>query len=134
MSATRIRIDPDDPSSLPEGRIDRARGDATTVVEIAVQQHEDEAMSDMPRTAATRARASEARLHGSLEDAVMPVLGTSAAKRTWVKASFDLLWDYGEFSPFEVALDAWKEGDMELYEAALADDAWFTEIEEAARE
>ena len=51
MSTTRVRIDPDDPSTLPEGRIDRARVDATTEVEIAAQEREDEAMQDMARYA-----------------------------------------------------------------------------------
>ena len=43
MSTTRVRIDPDDPSTLPEGRIDPARVDATTEAEIAAQEREDEA-------------------------------------------------------------------------------------------
>ena len=53
MSTTRIRIDPDDPSTLPEGRIDTARVDATTEAEIAAQEREDEAeaMQDMARYA-----------------------------------------------------------------------------------
>jgi len=56
MSTTRVRIDPDDPSTLPEGRIDPARVDATTEAEIAAQQREDEAeamqdMADMARYA-----------------------------------------------------------------------------------
>ena len=53
MSTTRVRIDPDDPSTLPEGRIDPARVDATTEAETAAQEREDEeeAMQDMPRYA-----------------------------------------------------------------------------------
>ncbi|MCY4462053.1 MAG: hypothetical protein OXC26_16945 [Albidovulum sp.] len=49
MSTTRIRIDPDDPSTLPEGRIDPARVDATSEAETAMQEREDEAeaMQDM---------------------------------------------------------------------------------------
>ena len=49
MSTTRIRIDPDDPSTLPEGRIDPARVDSTSEAEIAMQEREDEAeaMQDM---------------------------------------------------------------------------------------
>ena len=43
MSTTRIRIDPDDPTTFPEGRIDTARVDATTETEIAAQEREDEA-------------------------------------------------------------------------------------------
>ncbi len=53
MSTTRVRIDPDDPATLPEGRIDPAVVDATTEAEIAAQQEEDdaEAMQDMARYA-----------------------------------------------------------------------------------
>ena len=54
MSTTRIRIDPGDPATLPEGRINPAVVDATTEAEIALQQQEDEAqaMQDMaPETA-----------------------------------------------------------------------------------
>ncbi|MDE0623682.1 MAG: helix-turn-helix domain-containing protein [Bryobacterales bacterium] len=53
MSTTRIRIDPDDPATFPEGRIDPVVVDATTEAEIAVQQKEDdaEAMQDMARYA-----------------------------------------------------------------------------------
>ncbi|MDE0107534.1 MAG: helix-turn-helix domain-containing protein [Bryobacterales bacterium] len=53
MSRTRIRIDPDDPATFPEGRIDPLVVDATTEAEIAVQQKEDdaEAMQDMARYA-----------------------------------------------------------------------------------
>ena len=49
MSTTLIRIDPDDPSTLPEGRIDPARVDATSEAETAMQEREDEAeaMQDM---------------------------------------------------------------------------------------
>ena len=51
MSTTRIWIDPDDLSTLPEGRIDPERVDATTEAEIAAQKREDEkeAMQDMAR-------------------------------------------------------------------------------------
>ena len=53
MSTTRVRIDPDDPETFPEGRIDPAKVDATTEAEIALQQQEDdaEAMQDIARYA-----------------------------------------------------------------------------------
>ncbi len=53
MSTTRIKIDPDDLSTLPEGRIDHARVDATTEEEITAQEQEDEeeAMQDAARYA-----------------------------------------------------------------------------------
>ncbi len=51
MSTTRVRIDPDDPSTFPEGRIDPAVVDATTEAEITLQEREDEAeaLQDMAR-------------------------------------------------------------------------------------
>ena len=51
MSKSRVRIDPDDPSTFPEGRIDPAVVDATTEAEIALQEKKDEAeaLQDMVR-------------------------------------------------------------------------------------
>jgi len=48
MTTVRISIDPDNPASLPEGRVDFDRLDATNERNIAVQQHIDEtnAMAD----------------------------------------------------------------------------------------
>ncbi|MCY4305935.1 MAG: hypothetical protein OXC62_14335 [Aestuariivita sp.] len=43
MSITHMRIDPNDPSILPEGRIDPSVIDATTDATIAVQKQKDEA-------------------------------------------------------------------------------------------
>ena len=53
MSVTRVRIDPDDPESLPPGRVDHAVLDATTEEEIARQIREDdaEAMREMAQSA-----------------------------------------------------------------------------------
>ncbi|MDO9047931.1 MAG: hypothetical protein Q7U66_09365 [Methylobacter sp.] len=42
MKTVRISIDPENPASLPEGRVDFNRLDATTERDIAVQQHMDE--------------------------------------------------------------------------------------------
>ncbi len=49
MSSARVRIDPDNPVTFPEGRIDPAVVDATTEAEITLQQKEDDAesMQDM---------------------------------------------------------------------------------------
>ncbi len=51
MSTTRVRIDLDDPSTFPEGRINPAVVDATTEAEITLQEQEDEAeaLQDMAR-------------------------------------------------------------------------------------
>ncbi len=53
MSRTRIGIDPDDPQSLPPGRVDHAVLDATTEEDIALQARDDDAqaMQDMARFA-----------------------------------------------------------------------------------
>ena len=53
MSTKRVRIDLDDPRSLPEGRIDHAVLDGATEADLALQQREDdaEAMRDMARFA-----------------------------------------------------------------------------------
>ena len=53
MSETHVRIDPDDPKSLPEGRIDHAVLDGTTETDLVLQQQQDdaEAMRDMARYA-----------------------------------------------------------------------------------
>ena len=51
MGTTRIRIEPGDPATFPEGRIDAAKVDGTTEAEIRLQQREDdaEAMRDVTR-------------------------------------------------------------------------------------
>ena len=53
MSRTRVRIDPDNPLSLPPGRVDHAALDAMSEKDIAQQAREDdaEAMQDMARFA-----------------------------------------------------------------------------------
>ncbi|MXX74375.1 MAG: hypothetical protein F4210_05240 [Holophagales bacterium] len=42
MGTTRIRIEPGDPATFPEGRIDAAKVDGTTEAEIRLQQREDD--------------------------------------------------------------------------------------------
>lgn len=53
MSTVRVTVDPDDPRTLPKGKMDLAVVDATTEEQIALQQCEDdeEAMKDMARYA-----------------------------------------------------------------------------------
>ena len=54
MSGARVRFDPDDPRSLPPGRVRPAVLDATTEEDIARQTREDDAdtMQDLaPKTA-----------------------------------------------------------------------------------
>ncbi len=53
MTKTHIAIDPNDPQILPTGRVDHGVLDATTELDIAVQQREDDnqAERDMARYA-----------------------------------------------------------------------------------
>ena len=58
MGTTRIRIEPGDPATFPEGRIDAAKVDGTTEAETRLQQLEDdaEAMQDAARHAREHGR------------------------------------------------------------------------------
>ncbi len=47
MSTTRIRIDPNDPQSWPEGSVDYDMLDRTTEEDVARHQREDEAEATM---------------------------------------------------------------------------------------
>jgi putative transcriptional regulator len=51
MKAVRVKVDLSRPATLPKGRIDRRKLDATTEAELAVQQAQDdaEAMQDAAR-------------------------------------------------------------------------------------
>ena len=53
MNTTRVKVDPDDPSTFPKGKMDLAVIDATTEEQIALHQREDdeEAMKDAARYA-----------------------------------------------------------------------------------
>ncbi|MYF89253.1 MAG: hypothetical protein F4186_07775 [Boseongicola sp. SB0676_bin_33] len=43
MGTTRVKIEPDDPSTIPEGRVAPAVVSAATEADIARQEREDEA-------------------------------------------------------------------------------------------
>ncbi|MBX3589478.1 MAG: helix-turn-helix domain-containing protein [Burkholderiaceae bacterium] len=51
MSTVRVKVDLSRPTTLPKGRIDRRKLDATTEADLAIQQAEDdaEAMQDAAR-------------------------------------------------------------------------------------
>ena len=74
MSTTRARVDPGDPTTLPEGRIDAAKVDSTTETEIGLQQREDdaEAMQDVARNA----KADRADLSPADRRALSRLVGT----------------------------------------------------------
>lgn len=63
MSTTRITIDPEDPGSLPEGRVDHEALDGTTEADLVSQQREDdaEAMRDAARSAGLKVPNAETR-------------------------------------------------------------------------
>ena len=65
---------------------------------------------DSPRNKVARARASEERLHRSIKDAVMPILGTTPARRAWLEAAFEIQWEYDRFTPLEMARAALERG------------------------
>ena len=74
MSTTRVRIDPGDPATFPEGGIDAAKVDSTTEAEIGLQQREDdaEAMQDVARNA----KADRADLSPADRRALSRLVGT----------------------------------------------------------
>ncbi len=78
------------------------------------------------------ARAGEERYRTSLRDAVMPHLGKTPEQAAWCEAALESLWEYGEMSPLWAAMLAWRRGETDLQEKALADDARLTALAEAA--
>ena len=62
MSKTRIRIDPADPATLPEGRIDPAVVDGAMEAEIAVQKREDAFESWLEQGGALSAKSRRSRI------------------------------------------------------------------------
>ncbi len=78
MSTTRVKIDPDDPATFPEGRINAAKVDSTTEAEIGLQRREDggEAMQDVTRYASRNAKANRTDLSPADRRALSRLLGT----------------------------------------------------------
>ena len=77
MGTTRVRIDPGDPATFPEGRIDATKVDRTTEAEIGLQQREDdaEAMQDVARYARRNAKADRADLGSADRRALLCFVG-----------------------------------------------------------
>ena len=65
------------------------------------------------------ARDTERRRHDALANAALTHLATTDAERTYYENALEVLWDYGEKSPFEVACDAWLARDTETMKLAL---------------
>ena len=79
------------------------------------------------------ARMSELRRHGAMAEAVTKQPGQSEAERTYRQAWFDMLWEYGEQSPFETACEAFRNGDHDAMNRALDHDRALSALAEAAR-
>ena len=79
------------------------------------------------------ARTGEEEYRTAFRDAVIPHLGTTPERAEWCGAAIESLWEYGERSPLLTAMAAWRRGDAELCERALADDARLHALAEAAR-
>lgn len=86
-----------------------------------------------PAARPRNARAGEESYRKSIRDAVMLHLGTTPAKAAYCEAALGSLWEYGELSPYDMAVSAWNSGNRELYESALADDDRLTELAEEAK-
>ena len=84
------------------------------------------------KASAGNARAGEERYRTSIREAVMEHLGTTLERVAWCEAALDVLWEYDELAPFEVAMNAWCRGDREIYEEASADDARLDALAAAA--
>ena len=86
-----------------------------------------------PAVSPARALAAEESYRQSIRDAVMPHLGTTPEKAAYIEAALDILWEYDELSPYEMAVNAWNSDNRELYESALADDHRLTELAAAIK-
>lgn len=79
------------------------------------------------------ARMSELRRHSAVAQAATKQPGQTQAERKYHQAWFDMLWEYGERSPFETACEAFRNGDAQAMHRALSDDRMLTELAKAAR-
>ena len=79
------------------------------------------------------ARQSEMRRHSATVEAARAHLVRTDAQAAYYEAWFDILWEYGEHTPFEAARDAARDGDRAAMERALADDGRLAALARAAR-
>ena len=69
MNATRVTIDPDDPGSLPEGRVDYTVLDGTTEADLISQQREDDAEAMRDRARFSRPKVPNAQTRRAMAEA-----------------------------------------------------------------
>ncbi len=111
MKTVRVTIDPKDPGSLPKGRIDTRKVDATTGSELAAQELQDEleAMQDAARFARRvrrRLGLSQAEFSKRIDVSVETIRNWEQGKRRPTGAAKTLL-KVLDRTP-ETALDALK--------------------------
>jgi hypothetical protein len=82
---------------------------------------------------ANDARSSERRRHGAIAEAAMHHLAETEVEQRYYKTCFTILWEYGEHTPFEAACEAWRTGDRESMDRALADDRHLAALAKATR-
>ena len=79
------------------------------------------------------ALSTERRLHDGLVRALTAAPSLSEAEREYRRAWFDMVWIYGESTPFEVAVQAHGRGDHETMDRALSDDRALSALARKAR-
>ena len=52
----------------------------------------------------------------------MRCLTHTESDRRYYEAALEVLWEYGEHTPFDAALDAWRAGDTQAMERAMSDE------------
>ena len=60
-------------------------------------------------------------------------LTNSENDRRYYEAALEVLWEYGEHTPFDAALDAWHAGDAQAMERALSDENHLESLAQASR-
>ena len=60
-------------------------------------------------------------------------LANTESDRRYYEAALEVLWEYGEHTPFDAALDAWHAGDAQAMERALSDENRLETLAQATR-
>ena len=79
------------------------------------------------------ARSAERRRHDAVSGAVLRHLANTESDKTYYEAALEVLWEYGEHTPFDAALDAWHAGDAQAMERALSDENRLEALSQATR-
>ncbi len=71
---------------------------------------------------------TERRLHDGLLRALTSDPDMSEDEKAYHRAWSDMAWTYGENTPFEAAMQAYDQGDLETMKEALSDDRKLSEL------